>query len=51
MNVQDWVTLVGWGSPIGLSAFFIGLGVFFAGGTLALYLLAKTSTLNLNKKD
>jgi hypothetical protein len=44
MNTQDLITIIGWGSPI-------GLGVFFAGGTAALYLLAKTAKLNLNKKD
>jgi len=44
MTSSDWLLVLGWGSPI-------GLGVFFAGGTLALYLLAKTAKLDLTKKD
>ncbi|HSX30671.1 MAG TPA: hypothetical protein VLE99_02035 [Candidatus Saccharimonadales bacterium] len=44
MTAQDWLLILGWGSPI-------GLGIFFVSGTLSLYLLAKIAKIDFGKKD
>ena len=28
---MDWITVLGWGSPIGLGFFFLGFGLFLWG--------------------
>ena len=41
---MEWVTVLSWGSPVGLALFFLGFGLFFWGFSRFVSAVAAKST-------